>query len=466
MAVMNWGALMQGAAWEQLPSAVPVIDSAIRERYAALAATNQTNPYQDEDHYFDGSPPPTVDGQAAICLYANSLAQAVRRLGNYYLDADAYYIPGSFSNFPQTLADAMKASEEHPLTASVARCDSWGTEGRDAFGDFKTMLEDCAYWLNRMTRLVVPSRYLTATISKSPEGSESWSSFPLSADFSPVSGFEESEESRFADYSRSGRFYWFKGLDRPYSSETHRGRIYDGWAVDNRTPFDTDVEFYLVNPAITGRDRDKWKAVNKWNGFRASVELCDSVEYDEDWDDYTATRITHRTKTIAETESGEVELLATTLVQHQRESGEMDTHTTVETNYTFDVASAFEYYRDEYESEPILGHWYPDNEFDLWIGTSYAGIPKWDGFGLWSNPATPRIVPLEAHSKRILLTDNSPRLPSINFDSYKSKAGYTRGSYNWDEDYSCEWSPRLIAVFNFGNAFTTFAGLPHKEQEE
>ena len=463
---MNWTALMEGAAWEQLPSAVPALDSAIRERYAALAATNQTEPFRDDYLYFDGSPPPTVDGQAAIALYANSLAKAVRRLGNYYLDADAYYIPGSFSNFPQTLAAAMKQSEEHPLGASVARCDSWGTSGRDAFGDFKTMLEDCAYWLNRMTRLVVPSRFVTATICKSPEGSDSWSSYPLSADFSPVEGFKESEMSTFADYSRNGWFYWFKGLDRPYSNETHRGRIYDGWAVDNRTPFDAQVEFYLVNPSISGRDRYKWQAVNKWNGFRCRAEICESIEYDEDWGDYTAKQITHRAKTIAETENGEVELLADTFVQHTIESGEMDTDKDVRTNYTFDGASAFEYYRDESESEPVLGHWYPRNEFDLWIGTSYAGIPKWDGFGLWSNPATPRVAPLEAHSKRILLTDNSPRLPSINFNSYKSKAGYTRGSYDWDEDYACEWSPRLIAVFNFGNAFTTFAGLPHKEEEQ
>lgn len=101
-----------------------------------------------------------ASGSCVLAEGVNEIADNVKRLCGYFVDeqeSHARAIPGSYENFPRTLAERFRNDPDHSLGPDIiAQYESFPPESLDKY---RRLLSNCAYWLNQMYMIEVPLQY-------------------------------------------------------------------------------------------------------------------------------------------------------------------------------------------------------------------------------------------------------------------------------------------------------------------
>lgn len=454
---------LSGLSLEVLPDVVEKLQDACFERLSIVRACGSEWESNNDGTWYLDNYPIAEKESTVMCRRINALATFVERLSRYYLDVDAEYIAGSYSNFPKSLRSALVTSTDYPIgTQTLFRCETFTDATMDKY---KTLLTNCAYWLNKMTKIVLPSSRMCFKRKASVKSG--------GADLSVVPEIVTLDEysSPIGEYRVGSVTYWnwsytFYGYEQEeisYSHDSQNFYLYDGVVIDNRAPYPAAVDFYLTLPKVS---ESNWSATNKWQGVEWEMYIATSVssEGEAPYESYYATSTKKEYGSQAFIGGG-LGNAYTTYLKTIIDNGTVKTTHSENTNYTHDGSQSYVYLSSDLTSDSTLGnHASPENSLNVWTDFRNSG-DIWTGLGLWTDPSQPirRFIPANTKKEILDICGSGNYRPPFLLRHF-SPAGWTRGSHGWEEHRSVSYDWRLIPVMDFSDSITMFA-IGDEEEE-
>ena len=447
---------------ETLPKAFSKIGEAINERWTIMKAFGQDPSVSYLDGQWLAQPfCPTLAAKA------NLLNSMVMKMTAGWVDLSADYVPHSYSNFPKSLQGAAKADSANLGPNSIAVGESFAEETMDKF---KNVITNVCNWLNRMT-CIQPDNDSCFTMQHWSD-SKTWSHLPgyedtLSNETAPFEPPQERErsfrqESPTITYNRESWQVYFYQDDVIGTDQHTRGLTANtGVIIDNRTPYDAIAKLYLTLPSVA---ESSWSNKNKWQNLLREIEISREPfnPYPESPSIfYPGGRNDVQEVLVKAGDSWKPYQSIVQDVEYTKDAANYKasgTYDLVKTNYTPDGISSYvmkEEHRVEGPDESVYWHGEPQNEIDV-TSEPYNGYGLWEGFGLWNSPSEPMSAECHARTKDYVwepitaLTE-----PTIDFHAFDGN--YTRGNYDWWEQYRFGYSVRIVPILDFTDSITTFA---------
>lgn len=437
---------------ETLPPALLQLAEAVNERITILHGleVGPRYPYSD---IIDWIWPPE-NGSPNYALPINNLLRIVQRMSKYFVDLSADYISNSYTNFPKTLAGAFKEASGD-LGEQNVYCGETFTN--DTIANFRSILVSTAEWLNRMVYVVPSKTYTTQHWDdrKDWEAADEESLSNETAPFDPPEYYQRTG-SMVLELDEDKEQHYFNG---EMIVDGGRREIdgYTGLIVDNKTPYDAVVLNYFVLPAVA---ETNWRTDTKWQWYQRHTTMCREPWSPVSWPDdvypggtfdatdymvyaggqwKTYTRYTFDRKLAADVDTGSNYQISGTsydLWQNWTHEGTQ--------NYVLNEET-------EEEGESQSSYWYADPENSIETHCHF-----WYGFGFCNNINEPYVTSIAAHTRDYVIPPMSSITEPTNINWHEFDTGYSRGSYDWDEDYNYTFSIRVVPVLDFTESVTTF----------
>lgn len=434
---------------EVLPDVLLKIGEALNERLTILKAFRMgvaTNCWTPEN----GSP--------NYALQVNFLKSLTMELSKHFIDLNADYISNSYTNFPKTL---LLQAKENSNTIG-ANCVYQGeTFTEDTMDNFKSTLSTTCVWLNKMT-CIRPESPMVMTMqhwSDIKRWNEATSSdlSNKTAPFSPPIEEERSGNMTITVTESLEKNFYSGSLIADGGSRSVNADV--GLVIDNRTPYAAAVKCFLTLPQVA---ESSWNNRNKWQSYFRKIEKCS-----DPWTYHGSTMPGRRDveETTAVLAGGQWREAYTSDAQtyySQNLSGYGDNYQVLKygddlwQNWNHEGTENYEITSTHTEEGPNPGIvWYADPKNTIEV---YDTVFWYDVGSRWADVRTPYETTLPAHTKDYVISGFStfPE-PIVNWHQFDGS--YTRGSYDWEEDYTFDYKLRVVPILDFTDSITTFSGV-------
>lgn len=471
---------------EKLPEAYEVIKKGVCERLNILRAFGKGDFTNDLKFLFADI------GKPNRAQSMNQMMKIIAEMARRFVDLDPNkYIPDGGRDFPRTLIDTSQTwdhydpnpgnslifppeTEEEEITNLGACVPGITSFSGGTMDEWKRMLTSAANWLNKMTAIEIPQTYYYCyRITYIKEVND----FNTTIHLEPI-GTQPFGNKCIMEIEYESSAWQGSSTSPIYSSEKKRcRRITNSLEVDNRAPYDAVCKMYLCYGSSkftlqggtygSRRKYGNWYQPYKWPMVNYSMQLCSGptplphsdhdvptkiernsnaymVQVNGEWKHYSDNKVTENYTPDANT-------------GHNNLTSKTEEKSVI--NYSFDGSeqNVLEQSSESYGPDGSRYDGEPDNELEILWGTDETQV--WDGLGMWSAWDQPLTEDVQAHTVKLLTTLNFDDMPEVQniYIEQGMFPDWTRGSYNWTENFRRQWRVRVEPVFDYTDSITTYS---------